>query len=187
MEKHHARHIWWRFRLIIGLRSMPQATGRRVPWPLRDLIEDLLLRPRDVTFISCVLEDIMHQVTLEDAYFPIQDSQKILETTVGGLLRETASTSPAALALVEVDGDGGIGRQWTYHALLSDAERLALALSTRFAPGERLCVWAPNVPEWVLLEYACGLAGLTLVTANPAYQVSELRCPSSGILGQMAA
>ena len=36
-------------------------------------------------------------------------------------------------------------------------------------------VWAPNVPEWVLMEYACGLAGLILVTANPSYQAAELR------------
>ncbi len=56
-----------------------------------------------------------------------------------------------------------------------DAERLALALSTRFLPGERICVWAPNIPEWVLPEYASALAGLVLVTANPAYQAKELR------------
>jgi len=36
-------------------------------------------------------------------------------------------------------------------------------------------VWAPNIPEWVILEYAAGLAGLTLVTANPAYRPRELR------------
>ena len=32
----------------------------------------------------------------------------------------------------------------------------------------------PNIPEWVLVEYACALAGLTLVTVNPAYQKREL-------------
>jgi fatty-acyl-CoA synthase len=46
---------------------------------------------------------------------------------------------------------------------------------SRFRPGERLCIWAPNAPEWVIMEYAAGLAGLTLVTANPAYQERELR------------
>ena len=70
---------------------------------------------------------------------------------------------------------GEVGRRWTYAALLAESERLALALASRFRPGERVVVWSPNSPEWVLMEYACALAGLVLVTANPAYQVRELR------------
>jgi fatty-acyl-CoA synthase len=76
---------------------------------------------------------------------------------------------------VECDVAGRLARRWTYAELLADAERLAAALLTHYRPGERVCVWAPNVPEWVLLEYATGLAGLTLVTANPAFQVRELK------------
>lgn len=114
-------------------------------------------------------------MTLLKSHFPIRDSEKVLDTTVGGLLRSVAAGDPDQLALVEVDIAGNRGRHWTYKTLLADAERLALALSTRFSLGERICVWAPNIPEWVLLEYACGLAGLVLVTANPAYQAKELR------------
>ena len=40
-------------------------------------------------------------------------------------------------------------------------------------------MYANNVPEWVLLEYGCGLAGMTLVTVNPAYQPRELHMCSS--------
>ena len=82
---------------------------------------------------------------------------------------------PSAPALVEVDVEGESGRRWTYGELLADSERLAHALCTRFSPGERVVVWAPNIPEWVLVEYACALAGLVLVTANPSYQARELR------------
>ena len=64
------------------------------------------------------------------------------------------------------------GCHCTYSELLAEAERLAL--STRFAPGERVVIWSPNSPEWVLMEYACGLADLVLVTANPAFQAREL-------------
>ena len=35
-------------------------------------------------------------------------------------------------------------------------------------------MWAPNLPEWVILEYAAGLAGLVLVTVNPALRPAEL-------------
>ena len=52
---------------------------------------------------------------------------------------------------------------------------MARALLDRFEPGERVAVWAPNIPEWVVLEMAAGLAGLVLVTVNPAYRPAELQ------------
>lgn len=94
---------------------------------------------------------------------------------MGGVLRARAAAAPHAQALVEADIAGGLARRWTYGELLADAERLARALTSRYYPGERIAVWAPNIPEWVILEYAAGLAGLVLVTANPAYRPRELR------------
>ena len=35
-------------------------------------------------------------------------------------------------------------------------------------------MWAANCPEWVLIEFGAALAGLTLVTVNPAYLAKEL-------------
>ncbi|SLN72487.1 2,3-dihydroxybenzoate-AMP ligase [Falsiruegeria litorea R37] len=108
------------------------------------------------------------------AEFPIQDDEQIIEQTVGALLREVAAEVPDRLCLIEVHDDGSRGSTWTFAQMLSDAERLAHALLSRFEPGEKICVWAPNVPEWIILEFACALSGLVLVTANPAYQVGEL-------------
>ncbi|HUZ37537.1 MAG TPA: long-chain fatty acid--CoA ligase, partial [Streptosporangiaceae bacterium] len=56
-----------------------------------------------------------------------------------------------------------------------EAERGARALLGRFEPGDRVAVWAPSIAEWVLLEFAAGLAGLTLVTVNPANGPEEVR------------
>lgn len=117
----------------------------------------------------------VYEVSLTESYFPAQTDDEVLETTVGGILRTQAAKTPHAGALVEADLDGRIGRAWTYAELLADAERLARALLSRYRPGERICVWAPNIPEWVILEYAAALAGLTLVTANPAYRPRELK------------
>ena len=117
----------------------------------------------------------MIRMHLSESLWPAQTDEPIWETTVGGLLREVAGRDPSAPALVEVDPERETGRRWTYGALLADSERLAHALGTRFSPGERVVVWASNIPEWVLMEYACALAGLVLVTANPAYQARELR------------
>ena len=48
-------------------------------------------------------------------------------------------------------------QRWTYAELLADAEQTAHALLTRFEPGEHVAVWAPNIPEWVLLQYGAAL------------------------------
>ncbi|MEM8752579.1 MAG: AMP-binding protein [Pseudomonadota bacterium] len=117
----------------------------------------------------------MYDMRLTEAYFPAQTDMEVLETTVGGVLRDAASRAPDAPAMLEVGVAGETGRSWTYAELLAEAEALARAFSTRFAPRERIAVWAPNAPEWVLIEYAAALAGLSLVTANPAYQTRELR------------
>jgi fatty-acyl-CoA synthase len=116
----------------------------------------------------------MYRVQLTESYFPAQTDDVVLDTTVGGILRERAAISPNAEALVEDTGTQ-IGRRWTYAALLNESERLARALLTRYRPGERIAVWAPNVPEWVIVEFAAAFAGLTLVTANPANKARELK------------
>ena len=116
----------------------------------------------------------MYELAVTTSHVPAQSDMETREITIGALLREVAAARPEAEALVEVRQDGTEGRRWTYAELLKDAERLAMAFSTRFAPGERVVIWSPNSPEWVLMEYACALSGLVLVTANPAFQAREL-------------
>jgi fatty-acyl-CoA synthase len=105
------------------------------------------------------------------------------ELTVGGLLRAAAADTPDRVALVEGVSDASARRRWTYRELLMECEALALGLLSCFEPDERVAVWMPNLPEWVMLEYAAGLAGLVLVTVNPAYRPKELEW----VLGQSGA
>jgi fatty-acyl-CoA synthase len=116
----------------------------------------------------------VYDVDLAESYFPAQGGEPQHLMTVGQMLRRSADEHPHRPALKELLDDGSIGRTWTYAEFLHDAERLARALSTRHATGARVALYAGNMPEWMLLEYACALAGLTLVTANPAYQPREL-------------
>jgi fatty-acyl-CoA synthase len=113
--------------------------------------------------------------TLTESYWPADQSIPVLETTVGGALREAAARYGSANALVEGTPDlPEDRRRWTFDELLADAERVAGALLELFEPGERIAVWAPNLPEWVLLEFGAALAGIVVVTVNPAYQPKEL-------------
>lgn len=117
------------------------------------------------------------------SYWPADESDPIWEMTVGDLLRRAVSLAPERDALVEVvlddmtslTGADSTSRRWTYRELLADAERCAGWLLKRFSPGEAVCVWAANVPEWVVVQYGAALAGLVLVTANPALRSGELR------------
>jgi fatty-acyl-CoA synthase len=107
----------------------------------------------------------------------------VLETTVGAVLRDAAERAAGTIALVEGTADHRQRRRWNYADLLTDSERVARALLGRFAPGERVAVWAPNCPEWVLMEFGAALAGLTLVTVNPALRAGEV----AHVLGQSRA
>jgi fatty-acyl-CoA synthase len=120
---------------------------------------------------------------LTSAYWAAGESAPVRETTIGSVLREAAGRSPEGTALISGDPDAPGRRRWSFAELLGDAERAARALLTRFAPGERVAVWAPNSPEWVILEFGAALAGLVLVTVNPAYTGDEL----AHVLGDSAA
>lgn len=117
----------------------------------------------------------MYQAELTESYFPAQGRPEPAPMTIGDMLRHSVERAPGQPALKALDYDGDVVRSWSYTELLNDTERLARALASRHAEGARVAVYANNVPEWILLELACGLAGVTLVTVNPAYQKSELK------------
>ncbi|NNK77285.1 MAG: AMP-binding protein [Litoreibacter sp.] len=95
----------------------------------------------------------------------------LMGVTVGNLLRRTAVEFPENEALVVPYQDV----RWSYRELDSEVERLAAGLvALGLEPGERIGVWAPNMAEWVVLQFATARAGLILVNINPAYRLSEL-------------
>jgi len=116
----------------------------------------------------------MYPVNLTHSHFPGQADDEVRPTTVSSVLLDAARAMPNSPALVEARTDGSMGRAWTYDELLAAAARWAGTLAANFAPGERIAIWSPNTPEWAILEFAAAMAGLTLVTVNPAYQAREL-------------
>jgi fatty-acyl-CoA synthase len=98
----------------------------------------------------------------------------VRDITIGQALAEVAAEYPDRQALIEGNPDPALRREWTYAELYDEAQAVARALLRHFQPGERVAVWASNIPEWVLLEYGCALAGVVLVTVNPSYQAEEL-------------
>jgi long-chain acyl-CoA synthetase len=120
-------------------------------------------------------EEVVDDLQLTESYWPADSTEPVLETTCGGVLRSAAERAPDAVAVLAGVPDPAARRRVSYAVLLTEAERAARALLGRFAPGERVAVWAPNIPQWIVLQFGAALAGVTLVTVNPLYRAQELR------------
>lgn len=91
--------------------------------------------------------------------------------TIGELLDSTVDRYPDNDALVYPE----YGIRYTYKEFQQECERVARGLmSLGIKRGEHIIVWATNVPQWVILQFACAKMGAVLVTANTHYKVFEL-------------
>jgi fatty-acyl-CoA synthase len=69
-----------------------------------------------------------------------------------------------------------LGLRWNYRQFAIEVDRAARGLLTLgIRRGEHVAIWATNVPEWVVLQFATARMGAVLVNINPAYRAHELR------------
>jgi fatty-acyl-CoA synthase len=92
------------------------------------------------------------------------------DVTVGELLTRLAAALPEHDALV-YDGQP----RYTFAALEREARVIARGLiAIGVQPGERVVLWATNVPEWVVLQFALAKIGAILVTANTSLRARDI-------------
>src|SRR5258705_2304393 len=84
----------------------------------------------------------------------------VREMTFGDLLRKAAEAAPHLLALIAGAPDPKLRRQWTYAQFYREAHRTARALLSRFKPGERITVWAPDLTVSLMLAVGAPIAGM---------------------------
>lgn len=103
---------------------------------------------------------------------PPQDQPWVEGLTIGQALRHTVSRYPQHEAMVFPR----LARRWTWRQFWDDVEATARGLiAMGIQPGEHVAIWATNVPQWVLLQFATARLGAVLVTINPAYRPYELQ------------
>ncbi|MBW4056791.1 MAG: AMP-binding protein [Proteobacteria bacterium] len=96
---------------------------------------------------------------------------KQLTYTVGSLLDEMARRFPDNEALVYPER----GLRYTYKQFNEACRQLAKGLlRLGIKKGDNISIWAYNVPEWVLLQFASAKIGAILVTVNTSYKSAEL-------------
>ncbi|MFC3615293.1 AMP-binding protein [Lutimaribacter marinistellae] len=95
----------------------------------------------------------------------------LLDLTIPELLADCVSKRPEADAVVFASN----GMRWSWGEFASRVDDLAGGLlEIGIAKGDRVGIWSPNRPEWVLTQFATARIGAILVNINPAYQVFEL-------------
>ena len=96
----------------------------------------------------------------------------LLGDTIGDNFDRTVAAQPDAEAMVEV----ATGRRWTYRQLRDDVDTVAHGLlAAGVTKGDRVGIWAPNVAEWTVVQFATAKIGAILVNINPAYRTHELQ------------
>ncbi len=94
---------------------------------------------------------------------------------LGDTIGENLDRTVAAFADREALVDCASGRRWTYAQFgraVDDVARGLIAIGVE--KGDRFGIWAPNCPEWALVQYATAKIGAIMVNINPAYRLQEL-------------
>jgi HIP---CoA ligase len=88
--------------------------------------------------------------------------------TIPAVLAATVAARPTAEAVVAGDV------RWTWAELDERVAATARALvASGVAPGDRVAVWAPNSPAWIVLSLATHRAGAVLVPLNTRFKGIE--------------
>ncbi|MDT2006876.1 AMP-binding protein [Rhodococcus opacus] len=96
----------------------------------------------------------------------------MLGDTIGDNFDRTVAAHADRDALVDRPSE----RRWTYAELRRDVDAVAVGLLKRgIGKGDRVGIWAPNCPEWTLIQFATAKIGAVLVNINPAYRAHELK------------
>lgn len=94
-----------------------------------------------------------------------------IEVTMGKLLDEVANRYPDNDALVYHER----GLRYTYREFNEICRQVAKGLlKLGIRKGDNIAIWAYNVPEWVILQFASAKIGAVLVTVNTSYKSAEL-------------
>ena len=105
------------------------------------------------------------------AYVRGDTAKPLWRKTVWEVLAYTAHHHGARDAAVFIERNV----RWSWSDLAAKCDDLAAGLSALgLTKGDRIGIWAPNRPEWLVTQFATARIGLILVNINPAYRRHEL-------------
>lgn len=94
------------------------------------------------------------------------------DRTLGEVLDYAISSHPNNEAIVYVDRDFRL----TYREFGEKVDKVAKGLmALGVKRGDKVAIWATNIPYWVTLQFATAKIGAILLTVNTNYKTEELR------------
>ncbi|MBF0378287.1 MAG: AMP-binding protein [Desulfamplus sp.] len=101
----------------------------------------------------------------------MKNDKELREITLGNILDDTVAKYPDNEVLVYVDRDFRL----TYREFSNLVDEVAMGLmALGVEKGEKVAVWATNIPFWVTLQFATAKIGAILLTVNTNYKKAEL-------------
>jgi len=101
----------------------------------------------------------------------MSDAPVTRDLTLGQILDSAVARYPEQDAVVYADRDYRL----TWREFADEVDRLARGLmALGVQKGEKVAVWATNVPHWVALQFATARIGAILMTVNTNYRSTEL-------------
>jgi fatty-acyl-CoA synthase len=95
----------------------------------------------------------------------------LIGNTIGEMFDEIAEKYPDNDAIVSLHQ----GKRYTYRELQKELNRAAKGfIALGLKKGDRLAIWATNISEWIITQFATAKAGIIMVNINPAYRTHEL-------------
>ncbi len=96
---------------------------------------------------------------------------QLLDYTLGQMLEKWAFETPDSEFIVYPDRN----LRFTYAQFNERVNQLAKGLLyIGIQPGDKIGIWASNVPDWTTIMFATAKIGAVLVTINTSYKLSEL-------------
>ncbi len=130
------------------------------------LLMQKVLEPPDFSKIVLATKQARHL-----GEFIRKDYEQVRIATVGALLERRAAEGGDRTAVIWAARN----LRQTYAELYDAAIKVAKAIAAcGIAPGDHAAVWAPNVPEYLAVEFGCALAGVPILFINSGYRAYEL-------------
>ncbi len=108
---------------------------------------------------------------LTTSYSRGEDYPPLSQLCIGQVLDQNAARHPHSPALILSQEN----LRFTWQELHTEVERTARGLmALGFVRGDRVGIWATNISQWVLMQFATAKAGIILVNLNLRFRAHEL-------------
>lgn len=96
---------------------------------------------------------------------------ELMRVTIGDLLDRVTTRYPENDSIVDITK----GVRYSYREVLGIVNRLAKGfLKMGLKKGEHIVLWAPNISEWIITEFAVAKIGCVLISVDINCQLQQL-------------